>query len=312
MGVITQQPYTGTARIKLFLALSRTPHGLLDMATPAFGALLWLGTLPPLKIILLGLMTTFAGYTAVYALNDVVDYRSDKEKVRQGGYQDTGGYLDAVMVRHPMAQGLLSFKEGLCWALGWAMVALVGAYLLNPVCVLIFIVGCLMEVVYCLMWRISHWRALVSGGVKTLGAVAAVFAVDRSPSPVFLLALFGCLFLWEIGGQNIPADWTDLAEDRQLNARTIPVYLGRARANVIIVLTLTLTVMVAPLLFFLSQATYAVVYPLLFLAAGCYLLLVPAQRLFRSQDRRDAMALFDRASYFPLAGLLVVGIAVIL
>src|SRR5690606_26058705 len=29
-------------RLKLFLALSRTPHGLLDMATPAMGALLWL------------------------------------------------------------------------------------------------------------------------------------------------------------------------------------------------------------------------------------------------------------------------------
>jgi 4-hydroxybenzoate polyprenyltransferase len=312
LDVTTQQQYTGTARIKLFLALSRTPHGLLDMATPAFGALLWLGMLPPLKIVLLGLMTTFAGYTAVYALNDVVDYRSDKEKVRHGGYQDTGSYLDAVMVRHPMAQGLLSFKAGLCWALGWAMVALVGAYLLNPVCVLIFIVGCLMEVVYCLMWRISHWRALVSGGVKTLGAIAAVFAVDRSPSPLFLLVLFVCLFLWEIGGQNIPADWTDLAEDRQLNARTIPVHLGPARANVIIMLTLTLTVMVSPLLLFLSQATYAASYPLLILAAGCYLLLAPAQRLFRSQDRRDAMALFDRASYFPLAMLLAVVIAVVL
>ena len=312
MGVTTQQQYTGTARIKLFLALSRTPHGLLDMATPAFAALLWLGALPPLKIILLGLITTFAGYTAVYALNDVIDYRSDKEKVRQGGYQDTGSYLDAVMVRHPMAHGLLSFKEGLCWALGWALLALVGAYLLNPVCVLIFIIGCLMEMVYCLMWRISHWRALVSGGVKTLGAVAAVFAVDQSPSPAFLLALFGCLFLWEIGGQNIPADWTDLAEDRQLNARTIPVHLGKARANVIIILTLTLTVMISPLLFFLSQATYTVWYMLLLLGAGCYLLLVPAQRLFRTQARRDAMALFDRASYFPLAGLLVALMAVMI
>ena len=312
MGVTTQQQYTGTAHIKLFLALSRTPHGLLDMATPAFAALLWLGDLPPLKIILLGLITTFAGYTAVYALNDVIDYRSDKEKVRQGGYQDTGSYLDAVMVRHPMAHGLLSFKEGLCWALGWALLALVGAYLLNPVCVLIFIIGCLMEMVYCLMWRISHWRALVSGGVKTLGAVAAVFAVDQSPSPAFLLALFGCLFLWEIGGQNIPADWTDLAEDRQLNARTIPVHLGKARANVIIILTLTLTVMISPLLFFLSQATYTVWYMLLLLGPGCYLLLVPAQRLFRTQARRDAMALFDRASYFPLAGLLVAVMAVMI
>jgi len=75
-------PYTGFSRLKLFWALSRTPHGLLDMATPALGALLWLGRFPSLEVIVLGLITTFAGYTAVYALNDVIDYRVDKEKIR--------------------------------------------------------------------------------------------------------------------------------------------------------------------------------------------------------------------------------------
>ena len=76
-----QNPFTGLSRLKLFWALSRTPHGLLDMCTPAFGALLWLGHFPSLTIIVFGLITTFAGYTAVYALNYVIDYRVDKEKV---------------------------------------------------------------------------------------------------------------------------------------------------------------------------------------------------------------------------------------
>ena len=53
------------------------------MATPAFAALLWLGTFPDLSVVLLGLLTTFAGYTAVYALNDVVGYRQDKEKIEK-------------------------------------------------------------------------------------------------------------------------------------------------------------------------------------------------------------------------------------
>ena len=39
--------------------------------------------------------------------------------------------------------------------------------------------GCLLEIVYCLMHRVSPFRILISGGVKTSGAVAAVFAVDR-------------------------------------------------------------------------------------------------------------------------------------
>ena len=99
--------YKGLSRLKLFWALSRTPHGLLDMTTPAFAALLWLGQFPPLKVVVLGLITTFAGYTCVYALNDVVDYQADKEKLERGGFQNSENYLDAVMIRHPMAQGFL-------------------------------------------------------------------------------------------------------------------------------------------------------------------------------------------------------------
>ena len=67
------------SKLPLFLALSRTPHGLLDMAAP-FAALLWLGAFPPLTVMLLGVVTVFAGYTAVYALNDVVDYQNDRKK----------------------------------------------------------------------------------------------------------------------------------------------------------------------------------------------------------------------------------------
>ena len=89
--------YKGLSRLKLFLALSRTPHGLLDMATPALGALLWLGRFPSFEVIIIGLVTTFAGYTAVYSLNDVVDYRVDKEKLKLCGDLGTGCDLDAVM-----------------------------------------------------------------------------------------------------------------------------------------------------------------------------------------------------------------------
>ena len=59
-----QNSVTGFSRIKLFLALSRTPHGLLDMTTPAFAALLWLGALPPLPVLAIAVVTAFAGFTA--------------------------------------------------------------------------------------------------------------------------------------------------------------------------------------------------------------------------------------------------------
>jgi len=301
-----QDNFAGFSRLKLFLALSRTPHGLLDMCTPAFGALLWLGYFPSPYVVIVGLATTFAGYTAVYALNDIVDYKVDKEKTTKVGLTNSGSDLDGVFVRHPMAQGLLTFKEGLCWAMSWTLLALIGAFILNPVCVLIFIGGCALEAAYCLLWRVSPFRTFVSGAVKTSGAVAAVFAVDPNPSGMYLLSLFLMLFFWEIGGQNIPNDWSDAAEDQRLNARTIPIQWGLQVANGLIFGSIILTLAMSAVIFSFSRADYAMTFTILSLAAGCYLLLWPALQLSKSRERHLAMALFNKASYYPLALLLIV------
>jgi 4-hydroxybenzoate polyprenyltransferase len=301
-----QNPFTGLSRLKLFWALSRTPHGLLDMCTPAFGALLWLGYFPSLSVIIIGLIATFAGYTAVYALNDVIDYRVDKEKVAEVGLSDAGSDLDGVGVRHPMAQGFLSLKEGLLWAVAWGLLALIGAYVLNPVCVFIFAGGCALEAIYCALWRVSPFRTFVSGAVKTSGAIAALYAVDPVPSPLFVLLLFLLLFFWEIGGQNIPNDWSDIEEDRRMRAKTIPVQWGVKAANAIIMATIILTLCMIVGIFYLSRARYGFLYMLVSFIIATYLLLVPALKLNKTRDKAQAMVLFNHASYFPLALLVVV------
>ena len=291
--------FTGLLRLKLYFALSRTPHGLLDMFTPAFGALLWLGHFPPIHVTLIGLTTTFAGYTAVYALNDVVDYEADKEKAATSAFSNAQSDLDSLIVRHPMALGLLSFKQGLIWSLAWGLVALIGAYILNPVCVLIFLTGCSLEAVYCLLWRISPYRTIVSGAVKTSGAIAAVFAVDPNPSAGYLVVLFLLLFFWEIGGQNIPNDWVDVEEDKQFKAQTIPVCFGLDVSRVIVWVSVALTLGLNTIIFYFSQVEFGFIYVIISLAAGCYLLLIPAVKLFRTRKASDAMALFNKASYYP-------------
>jgi 4-hydroxybenzoate polyprenyltransferase len=276
------------------------------MATPALAALLALGAFPSLKIMILGLLTTFAGYTAVYALNDVIDCPVDKKKLQQGGFQKSGDYLDAVMMRHPLAQGALSFRAGVLWVLAWSLLTLIGAYMLNPVCVLIFAGGCILETVYCLMWRTSHLRTIVSGVVKTCGAIAAVFAVTPDPNRPFLITLFLWLFFWEIGGQNIPADWTDIEEDQRLQATTIPVRLGVESANVIILSCLTVAILLNVALFRLIPGGLDHVLAAAALLVGLYLLFIPAYRLYSTKERGDATALFNKASYYPLVLLLLV------
>jgi 4-hydroxybenzoate polyprenyltransferase len=294
------------SRIKLFLALSRTPHALLDLATPALGAMLWLGKIPSPPIVILGFLTAFAGYTAVYALNDLVDYRLDREKIQKCGLPCADRDLDAVYVRHPLAQGMLSLRESVLWTAGWAGIALLGALILNPVCALVFLVGCLAETVYCLMFRVSHLRILVSGIVKTAGGIAAVFAVEPDPPVGFLLVLFLWLLCWEVGGQNVPNDLADLDQDRDMQARTIPVHFGAANAGKIVLYSLAAAIGFSLLLFWVTPAGLDLFYLPGALIAGGFLLLLPARKLAETQGVSQASALFNRASYYPLAMLIVV------
>lgn len=281
------------------------------MATPALGALLWLGGFPSLKVIALGMMTAVAGYTAVYALNDVTDFRVDKEKIQRGKLDDSDISLDSLIVRHPIAQGLLSLREGLMWMMGWALLTLIGAFLLNPVCVLIFLTGCILEIAYCLLFKVTWLRTIVSGAVKTSGGMAAVFAVDPNPSLPFLVILFLWLSLWEIGGQNIPNDLTDMEEDRSLKARTVPVRFGAKGASMIILGAIILVVALGVIIFGYTAVRFETYYVGGFFLAGLYLLLIPAFRLYKSRERSHAMALFDRASYYPLVLLIVVTVKLI-
>jgi 4-hydroxybenzoate polyprenyltransferase len=199
-----------------------------------------------------------------------------------------------------MAQGLLTYREGVLWAVGWSLVALVGAYLLNPMCVVIFLLGAALETVYCLLWHVSPWRSVVSGFVKNSGPVAALLAVDPHPSPFFMIVLFLGLFFWEIGGQNIPADWSDIELDRQFKAKTIPVQLGAERAAFLALAALSISILLIAVLFMLNFQVWKWIAFFSALAAGIYLLLIPVVKLLQTRDREQAMALFNRASYFPL------------
>jgi len=295
---------SGPGRLKFFLALSRTPHGLLDMAAPVLTALLWLGRFPPPGIMLLGVFTAFAAYTAVYAVNDLADYATDKANYG-GGTVDTTGYLDAVFVRHPLAQGKLGLGQGLAWATAWGLAAALGAWALNPVCAWLLLMGAGLEVVYCKLLKVSHLRALINGVVKTLGGVAAVLAVDPNAGGLFLLVVFAMLFLWEIGGQNIPADWFDLELDRRQGARTMPVSLGTPRAARLAFWCLGGAALLGVALLALSPAGLPWRMIALGAALNIWLLALPAWRLSREQSRARASSLFNRASYFP-AGMLAI------
>lgn len=297
--------------MRRFLALSRSKHGIADVAMPGFVALLWLGHFPSWRTLLLALLTAVAGYTAIYALNDLLGLKVDREKFAGAGI-NPGYAVEASDMRHPLAQGLLSLRAGLAWFVFWYALTLIGAYLLNPALVLIVIAAAALEALYCVLLKVTYWRTLVSGLVKSAGPIAAVFVVTPDPSAPLLLLLLAWLMCWEIGGQNIPADWNDVEEDKRVGAMTIPLAFGPDVAGILVGVALALTVILSMFLPRMSPLPLGAPYLVASVAAGLLLLLLPGAKLIRRRDNRGAARLFDRASLYPLAQLAIVTVFVLL
>jgi 4-hydroxybenzoate polyprenyltransferase len=223
-----------------------------------------------------------------------------------GSFINPGYAVESSEDRHPLAQNLLGVRQAILWMLAWLVLALIGSYFLNPVIIVVLLAGAGLEIIYCLLLKVTYLRALVSGLVKTSGPIAAILALDPNPPASLLLVLFTWLFFWEIGGQNIPSDWNYTEEDRRANAKTVPIRFGFRTTGLIILVALVLTVGMSAVVPLISRAPLGLLYVAGSLAVGYSLLLRPAIALFQSNAGALASRLFDRASYYPLAQLALI------
>jgi 4-hydroxybenzoate polyprenyltransferase len=148
-------------------------------------------------------------------------------------------------------------------------------------------------------------RSIISGIVKTSGPIAAVFAVNPDPSFAFLFTLFIWLFFWEIGGQNIPNDLSDLDADRKIKAQTIPVRFGIQGSTLIILSSLVIAAVMSITISLVLPRPISPLYLLGASFSGFYFLLFPGYRLYQTNAPGEAFHLFNRASYYPVSMLLV-------
>lgn len=297
-------------RLKVYFGFSRMSHSVLDIGHPAAGALLILGAFPPFLIMLIGFIAAFAGFTAVFALNDLMDYKVDTERIERHRRTFSNFDIDVLGVRHPIAQKMLSFPRGLAWVLFWGILSLSGAYILNPLCCLILVGAVTIETIYCALLRVTHWKGLLSGAMVGIGALAGVFAVVREPPWPFLVLFFFWAFGWEFGARNIPNDWTDLEEDVHLGIRTIPVRYGRSVSARISFIAICLTVLVSFFLPLSLSTARVIFYEIGAVATGAFFLIIPAWRWVKDQSTDSAMSLFNRACVYPATMLLVSGMSV--
>jgi 4-hydroxybenzoate polyprenyltransferase len=291
--------------LRLFLSLSRTPHGLLDMCTPAMAAILCLGTFPPIYVILVGLITAFAGYTAVYALNDLIDCRIDKERLTLETPSSGILRVDEILMRHPIARGVLSFRSGTIWFIAWSIIALAGAYWLNPFCGILFLFSSSMESIYCKLLKVSHLKIIPSAIVKATGGLAGVYAVNPDPAPGFVAILILWLAAWEIGGQNIANDIVDMENDKRVSARTTLTVLGLRESVFVLLIGVSMAALAGIAIYWTAGNGIGRIYLIGAAILSWKLLLKPARQVYYDPTPTAAASLFNKASYMPLGFLLV-------
>ncbi|WP_320774479.1 UbiA family prenyltransferase [Streptomyces sp. CRN 30] len=298
--------------LSALFALSRGTQASLSVAQPLI-ALLLADAGPPPQRVAVATTAAFAGFFALFAVNDVLDVDVDRRRFAHvRPYEGTD--LDGVGGRHPLARGRLSRGAALAWivALGTVTVALTA--LLGGFCLLLLAVAALLQVLYCRLATVTTYKFLISGVMVAIGGSIGWFAVSGVVDPLRLGLFAVWMVAWEIGGRNVPNDLADVEEDRHLGVRTLPVVHG-VRAGAAVAFGFLVAAGAAGI------ALACVAYdsfgaPGL---AGTVLVSVvtafrPAVVLLRRAEPPVALAVFNRASFQPvgvlaafLAGLAVTG-----
>ncbi|WP_323369614.1 UbiA prenyltransferase family protein [Streptomyces alkaliterrae] len=295
-------------RARALYGLSRGTQAVLSIAQPLVAALLADGSPSPGRLAL-ATVGGLAGFLAVFATNDLMDAGVDGRRFATHLRADTGPDIDSAGARHPLAQGLLTRRLALGWIAGLSVLALVIGALLNPVCVLLFLLAALLEVVYCRLATVTPYKFLLSGVMVAVGASAGWFAFRTSVDPLPLGLFVLWMFAWEIGGRNIPNDLADVAEDVRLGIRTVPVVYGARPAVWLAGGFLLVAFAASGVLMVVAWPVFGVVGLVGTLAVGVLTLLRPALLLVR--DPGAALPAFNLATFHPV-GVLAALVAALL
>jgi len=294
---------------KLFLAFSRGLQAFISIAQPALGAVIALGRIPDWEIVAIGFIAAWAGNNAAFAINDLLDVELDRKRFNH--LREFKGFdIDTALVRHPLAQGYLTYRSGVLWICASSLIAVIGAYLLNPWCILLFVVALCLEISYCKLSQISAFKFLITGVMVAVGAMAGWIAVVEKVELLPALTFFIWIAAWEIGGRNIVNDWSDVDEDVHLGIKTVPVIYGYKVAGRLILIFLLITFVCSLTVAYFVHLNW--IYLLGAMIEGWYALLNPIIRLLKNPTPEVAITLFNRASLYPLVMLTIIVVSIYL
>jgi 4-hydroxybenzoate polyprenyltransferase len=286
--------------------LSRGSQAALSVAQPLVAALLADDSPAALRLAVLTI-TAFAGLLAVFAVNDVLDAPLDlRRRAVECGHRAQGRDIDSAGVLHPLAHGLLSRHLALAWVAAVGGLALIGCALLGWRCVAVLGAAVLLQVTYCKLATVTHWKALISGVMVAVGTSAGWFAFTGSIDPLRLGLFALWMAAWEVGGRNIPNDLADMDEDRPLGIRTLPVVHGPQRSARIALACLAAAGAASTALALAASDALGALGIIGTALTATLTLIVPGLHLVRRPTPTTALRVFNIASFQPACVLLVI------
>lgn len=295
-------------RVALFFDLARGKSALFSVSEPVLGAMLATGTIPSVRVCLLGLLAALAGYFCVYSLNDLLDLRADREEIRVSSpdplaWKPEVAHMDIVTLRHPVAAGALPLWAAVTFVVTMGAIGLVAAYLLRPLCAWLFIACALLELLYCSLRRRTWLKVIPAATMVAVGGLAGWFAVGHATWGA--LAFFFLLYGWETG-RNLTNDLADVIHDRLVGITTLASTHGPSVAARVILADGMAMVVLA-----FAQPTAWVVRGLL-AAVALVTMAIPSYVLSRNPDEPSAQRYFNRLTFFPpLAAACTIVVAIV-
>lgn len=284
---------------KKFMALlgfSRAYIGFFVLAQSALGAVLALKQLPSLDSMIIGAIACLAGSYSFVAYNDLLDAPIDKMRF-DNKLRDIEGFdMGSAFERHPVAKGIISYRLAVVWVLAMVVISALGIAYLKPSLVAVLPIIAIFVTAYSLLSLRSPLKVLAVAIAVTLGGTAGWIAVSSTHNLLFWLFV-AWTFCWEIGGRNIPNDFNDVEEDREIGIKTFPVIMGCDAAAHIIMIFLSLTALLSVPMAWLATHSYIVT--VIAIVIATFLLLIPGLRLMQDSIPQKSLRLYNRSAFYP-------------
>ncbi|MDE3105600.1 MAG: putative 4-hydroxybenzoate polyprenyltransferase [Acidobacteriota bacterium] len=196
------------------LEMIKWEHSIFALPFALTGAVLAADGWPHPRVLMLILLCMVAARSAAMAFNRLVDARLDAANPRTAGRALPAGLLSTAFVG-----GFVVVSS---------VVFLVGAALLNRLCLALALPALLVVLGYSYMKRVTRWSHLVLGLALGIAPAAAWIAV-RGALDARIVVLTVAVLLW-VGGFDVLYACQDFEHDRRVGLNSVPQAFGLAGA----------------------------------------------------------------------------------